>query len=165
MTFARRRTRLTMHFSERIPVVKRRISVQCRMVSQGGCTYQLSVNAHSPTMFSAKQQHPAIPRLRSNIMSYPERGGSQRKVWPLHSVGNSLPRWAVAPNKTPKNLWPVSIISAAYGTVQSKLWIRPKDYIIRTEIFAWIFLCHTSRFGGVWMAPPCDQITTKHPAA
>jgi len=29
MTFAQRRNRLTTHFSERIPVVKRPISVQC----------------------------------------------------------------------------------------------------------------------------------------
>jgi len=30
--------------------------IQCRMGGQGGCAYQLSVNAHSPIMFSAKQQ-------------------------------------------------------------------------------------------------------------
>jgi len=30
MTFAQRRNRLTAHFSERIPVVKRRVSVQCQ---------------------------------------------------------------------------------------------------------------------------------------
>jgi len=32
MTFAQRRNRLTTHFSERIPVVKRRMSVICSMV-------------------------------------------------------------------------------------------------------------------------------------
>ena len=54
-------------------------------------------------------------------MSNPERGRVSAKVMTPHSVGDSLSRWVVVPNETAKNLWTISIISDAYGAVQSKL--------------------------------------------
>ena len=115
--------------------------IQCRMGGQGGCAYQLSLSMRTRRPCLARNSNIlTMLRTRSKIKSNLEWGGVSEKVMTLHSVGDSLCRWAVAPNETPKNLWPISFISAAHGTVQSKLRIRLKDDNIRTEIFDWIYL-------------------------
>ena len=65
MTFARRRNRLTTHFSERYPVVKRRISVLSRFVQVNSMSFAQRRNRLT-THFS--ERYPVVKR-RISVLS------------------------------------------------------------------------------------------------